>query len=480
MTGRNTLLILSDQHNRAALGCAGHPLVRTPNLDALAARGTRFTAAYTPSPICVPARAALATGLPVHRIGAWDNAHPYDGSVRGWAHALRDAGCGVVSIGKLHFRSEADDVGLERQILPLHVVDGVGDVRGSVREPLPGGKPRSRFAERIGPGESGYTRYDREITTEACRWLLVDAPRRRAPWVLIVSFVAPHHPLIAPPAFFDLYDPARVPVPKASDAPPTHPWVRTVREQRNDQDFFTDETRRIAIASYFGLCSFLDANVGAVLAALSVAGLADTTRVVYASDHGENLGARQLWGKYNLYEEAVGVPLIVAGPDVPVGRTVDTPVSLLDLHPTLLAGAGLPPDPSRPGRDLLALAEGADADRTVLSEYHGIGSPSAAYMVRRGAWKYMHYVGFAPELFDLCSDPDELQDRAADPEIATVLAGLEETLRARLDPDAVDRRAKGDQRSLIERHGGRDRILRRGVFQGTPAPGDEAEFLGAT
>jgi len=473
----NILFLMSDQHSRAALGCHGHPMVLTPNLDALAARGTRFSAASTPSPICVPARAAVATGLPVHSIGAWDNAHPYDGRVEGWAHRLRAAGRTVVSIGKLHYRAVEDDVGIDRQLLPLHVVDGIGDVRGSVRDPLPGGKPRSRYAERIGPGESGYTRYDRAIADAACAWLGGDGRPTDRPWALFVSFVAPHHPLIAPPEFYALYDPGAVPAPKASDAPPPHPWVRTIREQRNDQDFFSEETRRIAIASYYGLCSYLDANVGRVLAALDGAGLGADTLVVYTSDHGENLGARQLWGKYNLYEEAVGVPLIVAGPGMPEGRVVGTPVSLLDLHPTLLEAAGLPAAADRPGTSLQRVAAGeVAADRPVFAEYHGIGSPSAAFMLRRGHLKYLHYVGYPPELFDLAEDPEELSDLAGTPRGAAAAAEMERDLRSILHPEETDRRARRDQAALVQAHGGRDRVLRRGVFQGTPAPGDEPEF----
>ena len=106
----NLLFILSDEHSPKALGRAGHPFVQTPNLDALAARGTRFSAASTPSPICVPARAALATGRNNHAMGRYfDNADAYDGGVRSWHHALRDAGHKVVSIGKLHFRGQPGD-----------------------------------------------------------------------------------------------------------------------------------------------------------------------------------------------------------------------------------------------------------------------------------------------------------------------------------------------------------------------------------
>lgn len=122
----NFLVIISDEHRKDAMGCAGHPIVKTPNLDALAARGTMFDAAYTPSPMCVPTRAALATGDWVHKTGHWDSATPYAGNPRSWMRQLRDAGKEVVSIGKLHFRSGHDDNGFTEEILPMHVVGGVG------------------------------------------------------------------------------------------------------------------------------------------------------------------------------------------------------------------------------------------------------------------------------------------------------------------------------------------------------------------
>ena len=129
----NLLIIMSDEHQGRAMGAAGHPFVQTPNLDALAARGLRFTDAYTPSPICVPARAAFAAGREVHTTRLWDNAMPYVGEPRGWGHALQGAGVPVESIGKLHYRRDDDPSGFDRQHIPMHVADGVGMVWGSIR-----------------------------------------------------------------------------------------------------------------------------------------------------------------------------------------------------------------------------------------------------------------------------------------------------------------------------------------------------------
>ena len=133
MKPTNLLIIMSDQHNNKMLGCHGHPIVRTPNLDALAARGTDFTDAYTTCPVCVPARAAFAIGKYVHQIGYWDNADAYEGSVLSWHHRLRARGHRVVSIGKLHFRGHTgDDNGFSEEIIPMNILEGKGDLMGLV------------------------------------------------------------------------------------------------------------------------------------------------------------------------------------------------------------------------------------------------------------------------------------------------------------------------------------------------------------
>jgi choline-sulfatase len=223
----------------------------------------------------------------------------------------------------------------------------------------------------------------------------------------------------------------------------------------------------------------MDENVGYVLRALGDAGLEHDTRVIYTSDHGDNVGARGLWGKSTFYEESAGVPLIVAGPDVPAGSVVATPVSHIDCAPTILESAGLPArvgGRALPGASLFALASGATPQRPVISEYHAIGSVAGAYMLRFGQWKYCHYVGARPQLFDLDADPEELADVAADPRYAAKLAEGERLLRAALDPEATDARAKRRQAELLAQFGGREKALARGDLGFTPAPGTAAEF----
>ncbi len=482
---RNFLVIMSDEHNPKVAGYAGHPIVTTPNLDRLAARGTTFRSAYTTSPVCIPARAGFACGKYIHQIGFWDNADAYDGTVPSWHHVLRERGHRVVSIGKLHFRLPDEDHGFTEEQIPMHIIEGKGDLMGLVRERLPRRGGANKMAKMAGPGESAYTFYDKEICSRAQVWLREQGTKRDGkPWVLFVSFVAPHFPLTAPPEHYYKYWNRDLPMPRlyAREHRPKHPYLDDYRNSFCYDDHFDGpEAVKRAIAGYFGLVSYVDENIGKVLAALEDAGLAGDTQVMYTSDHGDNLGARGLWGKSTMYEEIAGVPWILAGPGVPQGKVVDTPVSHVDAFPTILEAAGVDFEPLRdghPGVSLFDVAQGKEPPRTVLSEYHGMGTTTGAFAIRMGQWKYVHYANptYPPQLFDLATDPDEIQDLAADPKHAATRAECEKRLRSVCDPAAVDRAAKARQAELLAANGGREAVIARGDLGFTPAPGFAADF----
>jgi choline-sulfatase len=475
MEPQNLLIIMSDEHNAGMMGRAGHKLAQTPNLDQLAQRGTRFANAYANCPICVPSRASLATGRFVHDIEYWDNSIAYDGRVRGWGHRLQEAGIAAESIGKLHYRNAEDDTGFDVQHMPMHIANGLGMVHLSIRRQFSDfvrpSRSRAAIIEGAGPGESDYTRYDRKVADTAVSWLKA-ARARTTPWVLFVSFVTPHYPLIAPKEFCDLYPVEAMPDAKFGPGSgfAAHPWLADLIAS----SVLTREQQKAAFAAYLGLVSFMDAQVGRVLGALEAAGLSDSTRILYTSDHGENAGARGLWGKSNHYEEAARVPLILAGKDVPKGKVSHTTVSLVDVYPTVLESVGLPfGEEQLPGRSLFALGTAPDdRKRVAFSEYHAAGSPSASYMIRKGRFKLISYVGFAPELFDLSADPEERENLAARPDYGATLAELEALLRHYVDPEDVDRRANDAQRRLIESLGGPQEVMAKLAMKKlyTPVP----------
>ncbi len=481
---KNFLVLMDDQHSRSHLGCYGNDLVRTPNLDELAQRGTRFTKAYTNSPICVPARASLATGRYVHETACWDNAIAYDGSIRSWGHVLQESGVDVTSIGKLHYRFEHDPTGFDEQFIPMHLAGGLGDLMGSIRPDLPERTQSRKFAEKIGPGETEYTAYDRNISAKACDWLKHRAAHGEdRPFFLFISFIAPHFPLIVPQAHYDLYPHDLLPpIKQANPSLAEHPWWRAFNNCYTfDRYFRDDDHRRVAIASYYGLCTFVDELMGDVLQCLTDTGFSETTNIAFFSDHGENLGARGLWGKSVMYEESVGVPLILAGPDLPKGKVTETAVSLVDMFPTFLQAMdtdGTAAMTDRPGRSLFEIAaEGNDDARTVFSEYHGAAATSGAFMMRDGRYKYIHYVDYAPEFYDLESDPEEMANLAANPAFSETVKSFQYRLFDLVDPNAINAQALADQKALIERHGGVDKVLNRGGLSGTPVPGGPSTLV---
>ena len=473
MPPANLIVIMSDEHQARALGCAGHALVQTPNLDTLAARGTRCTQAYTPSPICVPARASFATGRYPHQTRLWDNAMPYDGSIPSWGHALQAQGVKVESIGKLHYRSEHDPAGFDVEHLPMMVAGNVGMVWASIRkedERIVG--PKRMLGDYIGPGSSAYTDYDQAVVERSRAWLAEHAHESQ-PWCLYIGLVAPHFPLVVPQPYFDLYPEHSLPAVKLhpDQGHARHPWVEKQNAFMDSEALFADAAERSrAMSAYYGLCTWLDHNVGQILAALDDHQLSDRTTVVYTSDHGDNLGARGLWGKSNMYEESVAVPMILAGPDIPTD-VCSTPVSLLDLSLTIARHFGADLAAAAGTRDLSSLiASAPEPERTIFSEYHAAGAVSGAFMLRKGRWKLIHYVGFADELFNLESDPEELHNLAPQPELANVRQDLHSELRRICNPERVNAQAFADQDALIERHGGRAAALKLGAPGATPPP----------
>ena len=484
-THKNLLILISDEHRKDAMGCMGHRIVKTPNLDALAARGSVFENAYTPSPMCVPARASIACGDHVHKIGHWDSATPYDGQKRSWMHYLCDQGINVTSIGKLHFRSNEDDNGFNEEILPMHVVGGIGWAVGLLRENPPEYTSAAELAEDVGMGNSSYTDYDLAITKAAENWLK-DRKGSTKPWAAFVSLVSPHYPLTAPQKYYDMYDPATIdlPVGYGSKEQPNHPELKNIASFFNYDRYFDERRMRKAKAAYYGLTSFMDNCIGRVLTALEESEQAEDTIVIYVSDHGDMLGDQGFWTKQVMYEASAGVPMIAAGPGIPAGRRVKTGTTLLDLAATAFDVTGITLDESStalPSISLLGIANKEDdLDRTIFSEYHDGGSTTGTFMVRWDCWKFVYYVGHSPQLFDLETDPHELINLAVDgldkPMVRAAVQEGEKRLRAICDPENVNAQCFADQKRRIEELGGEKKCKEAFIFNHTPTPKEQEKM----
>ena len=479
----NLILFLSDNHTRNFVGAYGHPIVQTPILDKIAGRGVRFDNAYCASPLCCPSRAALATGRYPHQTGYWDNALAYDGKTPTWHHRVRDSGATVTSIGKLHFQSGDNDNGFTDEIIPMHIVEGKGALIGLLRATEEGVPPRSGPREmysRSGVGEADYQNYDRDITKCAVDWLNNEGARLDKPWVLLVSYASPHPPFAIPKRLYDLYPPEHIPLPVQFDADnrPDHPAVNHVRRVDNFEEPLDEDWVRRTVAGYCGLITHVDEQIGQVMGAVEDLGLLPTTRVMYTSDHGEAAGNHGLFGKSVLYDHSMAVPLIMAGPGVPEGRSVTQIASHVDLYPTIVeamdARFSTREDTDLSGISLWPAMQGKASPRLGFGEFHSQSSKTGSYMLRDGYNKLIYHVDMPTQYFDLQLDPFETQDLSG--EGSPKVAELEAKLRAIVDPEEADYRAKTDQLTHIERFGGADAVRQRGTFNYSPVPGDDAKM----
>ncbi|WP_276256597.1 sulfatase-like hydrolase/transferase [Halomontanus rarus] len=443
----NVLLIMSDEHRPDALGCTGHRIVETPTLDALATEGMRFTNAYCPSPLCAPCRASFTTGQYVHEIGAWDNAASYDGEPESWGFHIQDHGVDVTTVGKLDFQPGVQGFPeqLESSFRDSPDVNGLYRDPPVVREDARERITEARPTENSGPHEAG----DERRVARAVEWL---EDREDDGWLLSVNLVLPHFPLTAEQPYYDHY--ANVDdLPDDYPAADDHPILEELRNHFDGRGL-DEETLHRTRRAYYALCTRLDDLVERLLNTLKSEGFVDDTLVIYTSDHGEPLGDHETWWKCSMYDQSVGIPLIARGPGVE-SATVDAPVSLLDLVPTMADALEVPHDSAWRGRSQWPVLRGIcppNEDRAVFSEYHAHGVSRGMFMLRQGRYKYVHYPDNPDQLFDLECDPEEVENLADDPVYAPVRDRLESRLRERVDPspDVIDERARADQKRRRE------------------------------
>jgi len=451
----NILAITTDQHSKHVTGCYGCDTVRTPNIDRLAASGMRFDNAYCPAPLCVPSRMSFMTGRRPRDNRVWHNGNILHSAIPTWPHVLGADGYETSLIGRMHFMGPDQRHGFENHPIGEYFAGYPGTSPDVWEGDLSGTSGQSRVAvERAGTGPTPYQWADERVTDRAVEYLRDRAETDRdRPFAAVVSYLLPHCPFIAPEELFEYYyDRVSVPTPD-EDQPES---VRRFRANRGIADPPLDEERvRVARAAYFALCERIDALIGRVIDCLDETGLADETLVVYYSDHGEMAGEHGCWWKSNFHEGSVGVPLVMRLP----GRTSpdsssEAVVNLTDLAPTFTDVAGAEFDTPVTGRSLVPILEGDRPDDwtdETYSEFVDMTGMGPARMVRSGRWKLWDYPAedVPPALFDLESDPDELNDLGTDPEYADVREDLLEKLYADWDPETTAREASAEHDNYL-------------------------------
>ncbi|QEX22819.1 choline-sulfatase [Hypericibacter adhaerens] len=470
----NILLVVFDQMSALALPDYGHPLVRTPHLSRLAARGTVFERAYCASPLCSPSRYALLTGLLPSRIGAYDNASELPSGVPTLMHHLRAAGYRTCLAGKMDFTGADQLHGYEERLTTDLSPSDFGWVPDwdHPDQVQPWFHTLQSVAE-AGPCDYSLSlQYDEEATFKAVQWLhKAKASADPRPFLLTLSVMQPHDPYQALRRFWDLYDHDSIdmPVLPAVPAAMRDPVGRRMYAMYDRGEFPVGEIEiRRARHAYYAMVSYCDELLGRLLAALAALGLDRDTMVIVTSDHGDMLGERGLWYKMNFFDGAVRVPLVMQGPGIEAGRRIAEPVSHLDLLPTLLSLTGTAVDASAAnldGRDLSSgMTGGLPVRGEVLGEYMGEGYDRPVVMIRRGAQKFVYSRGELAQLYDLGEDPREEHNLALNPAEAAPLRNLTDEVEGRWDLEALRNAVIGSQR--------RRRLVHRALTSGRVAPWD--------
>jgi len=426
----NILLIFTDQQRADTIHAAGNPVIRTPHLDRLVREGTRFAAAYTPSPVCVPARCSLHYGFYPHRTGCFDNGDPMPADRPSFMQVLTEAGYRTHGIGKMHFTPDAQALRgfqtRERQA-ELRKDAGEDDYLRFLHE--------NGFGHVYDPmgcrGEMYYVPQPAQVPARfhATQWVgdraeaFLRGAGRAQPFFLMVSFIHPHPPFSPPTPWNKLYRGPLMPLPKRphqSEALWTYHNRRQNRYKYRDNGIDNNLVRMMR-AYYYACISFIDFQVGRILAALEETGCLDDTLVLFASDQ------VRLPGRF------------------PAGRVCETPVSLVDVMPTFLSAAGRQPaDYDLDGCDLAGIAAEEETDRTVFSQYQCAAQGN--YMVLGRRWKYVYSAPDRREyLFDRVRDPEETRNRAGVTFCREALKTMRAALIGRLREDGYTEPLEGDR-----------------------------------
>jgi choline-sulfatase len=458
----NILVVMTDEQNVSMSSVYGHPFVQTPNMQRLADRGVTIASAYCNSPTCVASRASFMTGRYPHQVGVYDLSSRLSSEEPTWAHLFNIAGYETVLCGKMHFVGADQLHGFQKRL----VEDCHGD---ATHHGVPNWdavpkktSPRRDRIEKAGRAERNWRHdYDYRVRDESVRYLRdYAAGEREKPFVLCSSFIAPHFPLVCEQKYFDLYYPEHADLPRHPE-PSEHPMYRRFRHFFGMEEPFDPEQVKRCRAAYYGLITFVDDLLGDLLDTLEETGLEEETLVIFTSDHGEMLGERGLWWKSALLEPAARVSLICAWPgQLPEGERRENVVSLIDIPPTMLHAAGLNRPSFWEGDSFLPVLGGDDSQwkNEAFVEYlaHGAIHPQAA--LRRGNLKFIYSMHEPTQLYDLESDPDELDDLGCDPRYASRVRAFERELLSWWPAREIDEAVRASQRK------------RSLVHQGQPTP----------
>lgn len=440
----NIVLFMVDQLTSFVLNSYGGTICKTPNIDALAARGTVFENAYCPYPLCAPSRFGMMSGRLPSRIGAFDNGAEFTASTPTFAHYLRNAGYYTCISGKMHFVGPDQFHGFEERLTTeIYPADmswtpdaDFRDYNKDEERKYVFGASTTETVRDAGPAaRSMQIDYDEDVIHHAVRELYTRARSAdKRPFMMTVSLTQPHDPYVTTQHYWDKYDDADIEDPMVPHIPVDErdPHSQSLYyHYAQDKVDLTDQDYRNARRGYYGMISCTDDHLGRVMSAIDDAGFGEDTVVIFASDHGDMIGERGMWFKKTLFDPAVRVPIIIAQPNGQQSR-VSAPASLLDIFPTLLDIAGVEGAEIKTpfdGKSLMPALDGDPLSGPVLIEHIDGGTAAPRVCVRDGDKKIVISRGYPTQLYDLSKDPLELSNIAGqgDPDEARLTALVEET-----------------------------------------------------
>jgi choline-sulfatase len=370
-------------------------------------------------------------------VGAYCNSTVWDGSHPTWGKRLADSGYVNHATGKFDLNPDFDRGFIEKDVRNGHYSNP--DITSLFRNPL-----CYRVGER--PGVDGRPRDARHAdemrTRNALEFIKGERSGIDGPWTYYLGLSQPHPRFVALKQYYELYPLDEIDMPdiRQDDLENLHYVFQGIRSFKRIATAIADDRVRRARAGYYGMITELDEYVGQVYDALDEAGELDNTVFIYTSDHGEALGAHGLWYKNNLYEDAAHVPLVMAGPNIPAGREIDTPVAHVDLAATLLDYAGIDLPADFRGHSLLPMMSGdgpGDHPGWTYTESHSEGNCTGSFLIRKGPWKYLHFTWYDDLLFNVDEDPGEFDNRIDDPAVQPVVDELRMILNGEVETEQV-------------------------------------------
>jgi len=464
----NIVFVCSDNQSFSDTGFAGHPRIQTPNLDIIAREGVVFSNTYCGSPVCAPARASMMTGMYPSDSNSFCNATPWDGSHAIWADYLGKAGYYARSIGKMDLNGNFNTGFEEFESKHGHVENP--DITALFRRPL-----CYRIGERMNVnGAARQTRHeDGRWTAMATKFIREESKALGKPWALYVGLHQPHVAyferlgFLALKRYWDMYplESIRLPDVPLNHLENQHMVFQELRRFKRLATPLAENRIRRAIAGYYGMISELDEYIGQIWSALKQTNQLDNTVFVFTSDNGMSMGEHGLFFHNSLYEEAIHVPLLIAGAGIPRGVTIDTPVGHVDIVSTLLELAGAQPPSKLRGHSLVPLLNGNKkaSPEFVYSENHSEGNCTGSFMIRRGDWKYIHFTWYDELLFDLSRDPREMNNLADDPSAQDIKKELKGILDSLVDTESLTLKAFKRQEQILK--GLADRMSEDELYQ---------------